>query len=89
MAAERSLASEWADFERMVLPPDCSEVQRTETRRGFYAGATALFHLIMSQVTPGQEPNEADFALMDRLDAEIKAYGAELAEAVIRARGGS
>ena len=30
----------WNSFERMVLPADVSAIQRNETRKAFYAGAS-------------------------------------------------
>lgn len=38
----KSIAEEWEGYAASVLPKDCSEVQRKETRLAFYAGAWTL-----------------------------------------------
>jgi hypothetical protein len=43
MAAKfKTIEEQWEQFAAAVLPPDCSEVQRTESRRCFYAGFIAM-----------------------------------------------
>lgn len=32
----------WEEYAAAVLPADCSEAQRTETRRAFYAGCYSM-----------------------------------------------
>ena len=36
------LRAAWDEYEKKVIPKDASQVQRTETRRGFYAGAITV-----------------------------------------------
>lgn len=84
-----SIASGWRSYDEMVLPPDASDLQRTETRLAFYAGASALFHGIMKALTPGVDATDADLAMMDTIQAEIEAFGATFDNEVERRRPGS
>jgi hypothetical protein len=69
----RSLAETWLSYQK-ILPADAGEIQITETRRAFYAGATALWSLIMSTLDPGLDPTDAELKRMDALDAELTAF---------------
>lgn len=40
------LLEEWDNYERAVLPPDASSIQREECRRAFYAGAAAFMAIM-------------------------------------------
>lgn len=40
-----TIADEWDEFAKHVVPPDAPDVQRVEMRVAFYAGATALLWL--------------------------------------------
>jgi hypothetical protein len=65
----------WDSYQRDVLPPTASEVQRTETRRAFYAGAAAMFGaMIAATDTPGPDATDADVACVDALVAEVKEF---------------
>ena len=45
-----TIAEEWDTYETKVLSPSCPVVQRPETRRAFYAGASAMFHALTEGV---------------------------------------
>lgn len=47
------IANEWRCFAQTVLPKGVGEVQRVETRRAFYAGAAAMFGVLMRH--PGSD----------------------------------
>jgi hypothetical protein len=68
----------WKSYEAEVLPPGCSTIQRTETRRAFYAGAQALFRGLLSRFTDDHEPTEQDLAQMSQVDEELKAFAHDL-----------
>ena len=40
-----SLVNEWTRFAGRVIPLDASDIQRTEMRRAFYAGAIAVIDI--------------------------------------------
>ncbi len=65
----------WEIYRRNVLPPRASEVQITETRNGFYAGAWHLFSTIMGAMGPDNaEPTATELAVLDDIDRELKAF---------------
>ena len=68
------MAEQWSDFRQLVYPPGTSDIQITECRRAFYAGAKAFQHIIMNLLTPGTEPTEQDLENMNLLDQELKAF---------------
>mgnify|MGYP001606479178 CR=1 FL=1 len=52
--------------------------QWIETRRGFFAGAAALFSAILLMLDPGTEPTDADLTKMDALNAELERFVTDL-----------
>jgi hypothetical protein len=85
---KRRIQAEWYGFEKAVLPATAGENQRIETRKAFFAGASAIFALLVKGVSPGTgEPTDGDMALMDDLAAEIRDFGEQLWVEAKRARG--
>jgi hypothetical protein len=76
--SEPLVATEWRRFAEALLPAGTPAVQRTEMRRAFYAGAISLFHMLVTGVSAGDEPKEADLAMMDGIQAEFLQYEADL-----------
>lgn len=73
------IAEAWADYERKVLPRECGSVQRTETRRAFYAGAVTVFGALVHGL--GSNPDvysTEDEALMDGIKAECEQFLADV-----------
>lgn len=71
----RTIADQWASYDREVLlPAAVGEVQRTETRRAFYAGASALFALVsglgIDDISEDQGADE-----LEVLSQELQAFG--------------
>jgi len=75
----KTIASEWEAFSRCI-PSGAPEVQRNEMRRAFYGGCTAMFALLVTQVTPGDEVAEADMDMMHSIHNEIKKFSLDLQE---------
>jgi hypothetical protein len=73
----------WTSYAAMFLPASAEPVQRYETRKAFYAGASVLFHAMLRALEDGDDATENDLALMDDLNAEIDAFGAEIDVAVL------
>jgi hypothetical protein len=67
----------WEDYAAKVLPPGAPEVQRTECRRAFWAGAAACFFGVLRRLDGGTEPTESDLRFMDEVKTEFDAYAAE------------
>ena len=40
-----TIASQWSDFERAVIPQEAPDVQRKEMRKAFYAGVSTILSL--------------------------------------------
>jgi len=68
------IADEWRDYEIKVIPLDAPEVQRTESRRAFYAGARSLFCGIVNMLDPGSEATQADLGKMDAIQTELDQF---------------
>lgn len=69
------IQEKWDEFSRLVLPPACSTIQRWEMRRAFYAGVEGLFKLIIKDLTPGSEPQEADLEMLSDMTLELAEFG--------------
>ncbi len=59
----------WLSYEAEVIPANVPEVQRTESRRAFYAGAHVLFDEVV-----GRLPTLADLAMMNAIKAELDQF---------------
>lgn len=70
----KTIADEWASYEAEVLPATAGEIQRTETRRGFYAGAQALLSLMVSECSDVSDEEGAD--VMEALHRELRTFAA-------------
>lgn len=68
----------WLSFRYMVIPDNASDVQITETRRGFYAGATHLFQSLMAGLSDGSEVQPEDEERIAAIAGEIEGYLEEL-----------
>lgn len=78
MPRRNYILEQWNDFARNVLPPECSEIQRSETRRAFFAGAVALWGIVFKNLSPDSEPTEQDLQMMSDLSAEFDQHVAAL-----------
>lgn len=68
---------QWKTYAARILVPAGvarGSTQYVETRRAFYAGATALLGLICESLTPGDEPQPEDLRMMDEIDSELRAF---------------
>lgn len=79
MTSPKWIAAGWAQYVERVLPANASSVQRSETRRAFYAGADVLFMSIMAGLDPEKEPTDADMARMAAIEAGLMEFAADVA----------
>lgn len=70
----RLIEAGWMALRGMVIPPDASEVQLTEMRFAFMAGAQHLWASIMSMLDPSAEVTEQDERRMRLIDQELDAF---------------
>lgn len=65
------IAKAWASYRQRVVPTNAGQVQVEETRRGFYAGAAAVFGSVIDQLSPGDEITDADVAVLETIQREL------------------
>lgn len=76
----------WRTYQREVIPRNAPAVQHEECRRAFYAGAFALFSLVMdASADPKSEAEGA--AVLDQLSQELQAYAAAMDRLARKGRG--
>jgi len=81
VSVKRQLVNEeWNEFARRVLPPDCSSIQKRESRRAFYAGAWAVMIKISESISHESEPTDEDLSLMDDVHAEMEKFALDVLE---------
>lgn len=68
----------WESYRRGVVPGNAPTVQIKETRRAFYAGAAGLLEIVLTCLSPGEEPTDADLKLMDSIKAELDEFVASV-----------
>lgn len=80
LSAPRSLAEAWGQFRMAVVPADAPEVQVTEMRRAFYAGAAGLQGLMFARLDDQTDDCTAeDEAFMMGINAELEAFAKAIA----------
>ena len=70
----RYLAPHWEAYQEDVIPVDAPEIQITESRRAFYAGAHALLTAMRAAMDPGEELTDNDKQIVREIDEEIEAF---------------
>jgi hypothetical protein len=76
----RSLGEDWEEFASKILKPmgvRVGSVQYVETRRAFYAGATAMMSL-MTDLDPEKEPTDLDVAWLQSVHEELKQFARDV-----------
>jgi hypothetical protein len=69
----------WLSYREKVLGKDANEIQLTECRRAFYAGAWGLFTTVLAIMEPGPEATEGDVATMEGIEGELQRFVAAVA----------
>lgn len=68
------IAEKWNECARMILPADCSPLQRREMRRAFYAGVGGLLKAIMADLSDEPDVTPNDMNLMLSIDRELREF---------------
>jgi hypothetical protein len=76
------VAEQWNTFAQAVLPKDCSDLQRKEMRRAFYAGAHMLFCMLLGNLSEGGEPKPEDMQMLADMNAECEAFAESIKQGV-------
>lgn len=74
MPQHKLIDAEWRSYAEVVLPADAPEIQRVETRRAFYAGASTLLGAILKTLDPCLEPTAEDMRRMDAIHQELEDF---------------
>jgi hypothetical protein len=72
------LETEWIGFRNAAIPKDAGSTQLTEMRRAFFAGAWAIYSLMMNSLEPDKEPTDGDLRMMAALDAEMREFASRV-----------
>lgn len=69
----------WNQYAEHVLPSNCSDVQRRETRQAFYAGAAHLWESFIANLdTASSDETPADLSLAEGVQDEIDRFKRDL-----------
>ena len=77
-AKTKRVEAMWKEYEHWVLPKQASAVQRSETRRAFYAGCYGLLTELMTMLDPGTEAIDTDLIKMTEIDNELKKFNQDV-----------
>lgn len=70
----RTMAAQWASYRELVMSGDAGQVQVSETQQAFYAGAQAIFGLVFSGLSEGDDSTPADEAFMASVMKELQEF---------------
>lgn len=76
----RSLADEWAEFARLVVPKNAPPRQVVEMRRAWYAGAAAILSLVSGGLDADHEPTDLDVAYLKSLHQELVTFAIDISQ---------
>lgn len=77
----RLIEAGWQGLRIFALPQNASEIQVTEMRKAFFAGAQHLYASILSFLEPGTDETPNDMKRMEMLDKELRQFVQELRDA--------
>lgn len=64
----------WLALRKMCIAENASDIQISEMRNSFFAGAQHLYASIMSVLEPGSEPTDKDLDRMRLIDNELREF---------------
>lgn len=74
IADGRLIEAGFQGFRVMAIHDDAPDIQVTEMRMAFFAGAQHVWGTIMNVLDPGDDPTPADLIRMDKIDAELRNF---------------
>ena len=75
----KHLEAQWTSYYEAVIPFGAPVVQVVESRRAFYAGAWALYSIIMNGLdAKSQDETPRDLELMATLDREMRDFNEDV-----------
>ena len=64
----------WVALKHLCIPEGAPEIQITEMRNAFFAGAHHLFSSILVILDPGEEPTDTDMERLDLIHKELDKF---------------
>lgn len=80
----KRIQTAWEGYAEMVIPKDAPEIQHTESRKAFFAGAAVLFGHLMNGLSAGPDSQPQDSLLLLDIEQELNAFGLELDRAILK-----
>ncbi len=77
----------WVSLRKVWLSEDTPAHQVSDLRKAYMAGAQHTWGSILTMLDPGDDPTTADLSRMEKIQAELDAFGAELARDHYPAKG--
>lgn len=77
----------WVGLCAMWLPPEAPEHHVADLHKAFMAGALHVWEGVRTMLDPGEHETPNDMARMGKIQAELDAFGAELARDHYPTRG--
>jgi len=77
----------WIALRRMAVPPDAPDIQVSEMRMAYMAGAQHLFASMMGFLDPGEEPTDTDMRRIELIHRELEAFRKEMELRVSKTEG--
>ena len=74
MMPKPTIHGAWEGYRQAIILKDAPEVQITECRRAFYAGAHTLMTLIMGNLNPARDPTQEDVDFLSGIQRELEAF---------------
>lgn len=74
----KKIAGHWTEFASHVMPADVGDVQRTEMRRSFFAGAWAALDSVTQAADESGDDEEAGAEMLGELIEECRAFAEEV-----------
>lgn len=71
------IADKFREFQNQCIPLAASEMQVSEMRRAFYAGAAAVGYVIKDAFEDGLPPEETA-KILPAIEVEVNRYGSQL-----------
>lgn len=70
----KTIAEEWAAFEKQVLPPGAGAAQRHDMRVAFYCGAGVILQICRDTIGDPNTPDEQGVAMLEALMHETFSF---------------
>jgi hypothetical protein len=71
----KTVAQEWAEYEKAIVPKNAGPTQVKETKRAFYGGCMSMLHILMA-MTDLSDNDGAD--LLELRHKELQEFGRSL-----------